>query len=285
MIAVTGASGKLGHHVLDGLVKRIPAKEIVALVRDPAKVQDLPAMGMAVRAADYDKPEGYASALEGVDKLLLISGNIPGLRVGQHQAVIDAAKRAGVRHVIYTSLLRADTSHMALARDHVATELAIQASGIAFTFLRNGWYYENQTEHLGTALKHGAITGAAGNGRFSSAARKDYADAAVVVLSGSGHEGQVYELAGDGAYTLADLAAEVSRQSGAAIKYVDMTEAEFRALLIKVGIPDAFASLLADSDAWAARGELDDSGRLLSRMIGHPTATLSEAVQQGLAIA
>lgn len=280
MIAITGASGQLGRLVIAELSRTTAPAQIVALVRTPQKVQDMAAAGIQVRQADYDKPETLPKALEGVDTLLLISANEVGRRVPQHRAVIDAARQAGVRLLAYTSLLHADVSPLGLAVEHRETEALIKASGIAHVLLRNGWYTENYTAAIPAAVQHGAVLGSAGQGRIASAARADYAAAAARVLTLPGQAGKVYELAGDESYTLADLAAEVARQSGKAVVYNDLPPAEYRAALLGAGLPEAIAGLLADSDAGAAKGGLFDDGRQLSRLIGRPTTSLAEMVKR-----
>ena len=151
------------------------------------------------------------AAFAGVDRLLLVSGSAVGQRITQHANVIDAAKAAGVGFVAYTSITRADTSDLALAAEHQATEELLAASGLPHALLRNSWYLENYTGQVGTALEHGVVLGAAGEGRVSAATRADYADAAAVVLAGEGHEGAVYELGADRAFTLGEYAATLSR--------------------------------------------------------------------------
>lgn len=201
-IAITGATGHLGRLVIEKLKTRIQAADIVALVRTPAKAADL---GVAVREADYERPDSLDRALAGIDTLMFISGSEMAKRTAQHHNVIEAAKKAGVKWIIYTSLLRADSSPIDLAVEHVATERELQGSGIPFTLLRNGWYTENYTGSIGRALGGGAFIGSASEGRISSAARADFADAAVAVLTGKGHVGKIYELAGDTAWTSANL--------------------------------------------------------------------------------
>ncbi|MGI4790427.1 MAG: SDR family oxidoreductase [Janthinobacterium lividum] len=282
MIAVTGATGKLGRHVIEGLLKKVPAAEIVAAVRNPEKAADLAALGVQVRQADYSDPETLTSAFAGAEKLLLISGNEVGQRVAQHQAVIDASKGAGVTLIAYTSILRADTSPLALAAEHKATEENIQASGLPFVFLRNGWYFENNTEQLDAALEHGAILGVSGEGRYASAPRGDYAAAAVAVLTGSGHENKTYELAGDTAYTLAGLAAEVSKQSGKPVVYSNLSAEEYKNILLGFGLPAALVDVFVDSGLGAAQGEWDSLSREFHSLIGRPTGTLTDAVRFAL---
>jgi NAD(P)H dehydrogenase (quinone) len=275
-IAITGATGQLGRIVIDKLKARLPADAIVALARSPEKATDL---GVPARAFDYDRPETLAPALAGIDTLLLISGSEVGKREAQHGAIVEAAKAAGVGRIVYTSLLRADTTALDLGVEHRATERLIAASGIPFTFLRNGWYLENYAASVQGALAHGALIGAAQDGRIAAAARADYADAAVAVLLGTGHDGKTYELAGDSAFTLADLAAELSRQAGREIPFRNLAPADYAAALTAAGVPAPFADMLAGWDVEIAKGALFDDGKALSQLIGHPTISLAEGVK------
>ena len=283
MIVVTGASGQLGRLVIQNLLKQIPAREIIAAVRNPEKVQDLATLGVQVRLADYERPETLKAAFQGADKLLLISSSEVGKRYPQHKAVIDAAKAAGVKLLAYTSILRAETSPLGLAAEHRDTEAYLKASGVPHVLLRNGWYTQNYTGSIPGALQHGALLGSAGDGRIASAARADYAEAAVAVLLKADQAGKVYELGGDEAYTLADLAAEVSRQTGKAIAYRNVPEAEYKAVLLGVGLPEGLAHLLADSDTGASQGGLFDDTHTLSQLIVRPTTPLSALVAEALA--
>ena len=278
-IAITGATGQLGRLVVQQLDARGPASSLIALVRSPTRAADL---GIAVREADYDRPETLGPALAGVDTLLLISSSEVGKRAAQHRNVIEAAARAGVKRIVYTSLLHADRSPLDLAVEHRATEADLKASGVPFTILRNGWYTENYIASIPAALANGAFLGSAGEGRISSATRADFAEAAAVVLTGIGHDGSTYELAGDEAYTLTDLAAELSRQAGREIPYRDLPEAEYAAALAGAGLPDGLARAFAGYDAAAAQGALFDDGRQLSALIGHPTTPLRVVVADAL---
>jgi NAD(P)H dehydrogenase (quinone) len=284
MLAITGASGQLGRLVIESLLKSVPAGDIVAAVRDPAKVQDLAARGVQVRHADYDRPATLDAAFAGADKVLLVSSNAVGARVPQHRAVIEAAGRAGVKLLAYTSLLHADTTPLPLAAEHKQTEALLRASGVPFALLRNGWYTENYLGAVGPALQHGVLMGGAGSGRIASAARADYADAAAAVLASTGDQaGKVYELAGDDAYTLQELAAEIARQSGRPLVYRDLAQDEYKQVLLQIGLPEGLADLISSSDAGAAQGGLFDDGRQLSALIGRPTTPLAPLVARALA--
>ena len=278
-IAITGATGQLGRLVIEKLKATVSTDQIVALVRNPAKAADL---GVEARAADYSQPATLETALTGVDTLLLISSSEVGQRITQHRNVIEAAKKAGVQRIVYTSVLHADNSPLSLAEEHRATEADLKASGVAYTLLRNGWYTENYTGSVHGTVAGGALLGSARDGKISSATRADFADAAVAVLIGQGHEGKTYELAGDESYTLSELAAEISRQTGKDIPYHDLPVADYAAALSGFGIPEGFAHGIASWDADAAGGALFDDSHQLSDLIGRPTTPLATAVADAL---
>jgi len=284
MIIVTGATGQLGRLVIDQLLSRgVHAAGIVAAVRTPSKASDLAARGVVVREADYSRPSTLEVAFAGAERVLLISSNELGQRTAQHSAVIEAAKKVGVRQLAYTSGLHTDRSPMSLAAEHRETEALILASGLPYVLLRNGWYVENYLESLPAALEHGAFIGSAGEGRISWAPRVDYADAAAAVLTQPIDGNRVFELAGDTAYTRADMAAEVNRQTGKSLQYVNMPRADFSAALVGAGLPATLAELIAESDDHAASDALFDEGRQLSALIGRPTTPLSASVATALA--
>lgn len=281
---VTGASGQLGGLALAHLKTLVPADQIIALVRREEAGAALAAQGFGVRVASYDDPAALERAFEGVERLLLISGSEVGQRARQHGNVIAAAKAAGVGFIAYTSLLRADVSPMALAVEHKATEAALAQSGIAHALLRNGWYSENLLASLANDLSMGQHFGAAGAGRFACAPRQDYAQAAAIVLAGGAeHDGKTYELAGDSAVTLEELAEMISAASGKAVSYVDMPQDAYTAALVGAGLPEGFAAILADSDARASEGWLDSDSTDLSRLIGHPSEPMAETVAKAVA--
>ena len=279
MIAITGATGQLGQHVIESLLKTVPASQIVAIVRNPAKATALSQQGITVRQADYSDEAAFTTALQGIDKLLLISSSEVGQRAPQHRNVINAAKAAHVKFIAYTSLLHADTSPLGLADEHVATEQMLAESGIAYALLRNGWYTENYLASAPAALEHGVFIGAAGEGKIASATRADYAAAAARVISEDGHAGKTYELAGDAGWTLSQLAAELAKQSGKKVVYQNLSEADFAAALKGIGLPAGLADMLADSDTGASKGGLFDDSHTLSKLIGRPTTSLADSVK------
>lgn len=283
-IVVTGANGQLGRLVITELQRLAPAAKIVGLVRNPAAAKDLAERGVELRAADYETPASLAAALAGADEVLLISSSEVGRRFPQHRNVVEAATAAGVKLLAYTSLLRADTSPLALAVEHRETEALIRASGIPYVFLRNGWYTENYAGNVAAAVQHGAVLGSARDGRIASAARADYAAAAAAVLTSRENQaGKVYELVGDTAFTLTEYAAEIARRAGMPVVYKDLPEADYKAALQSVGVPAAFAEIYAESDAKAANGALYDGSKQLSRLIGRPTTPMAQVVAAALA--
>ena len=283
MIAITGSTGHLGRLVIADLLRRgVPPAEVVAIARDPDKASALADQGVVVREGDYDRPETLGPALDGVDRLLLISASEPGKRVAQHRAVIDAATEAGVGLVAYTSILRADTSEIGLAEEHRRTEAMIAESGLPHVVFRNGWYTENYTGSLGAALEHGAVLGSAGDARISAAPRADYAAAAAAVLTADAPAGRTYELAGP-PFTMAEYTAELTRQSGTEVAYVDLPEAAYREALVEAGLPAPVAAMLAQSDAAARGGALDGPTTDLEALLGRPPTPMPAVVAEALA--
>jgi len=282
-ILVTGASGQLGRLVIADLLRTTPANQIAALVRSDKAAASLSALGVIARLGDYNDVGALEKAFSGIERLLLISSSEIGQRAAQHRKVIQAARHSHVKLLAYTSVLRAPASPLGLAEEHRLTEASLRESGIPFVLLRNGWYTENYTASIPSALAHGAFLGSASEGRISSAARADYAAAAAAVLISEGdQEGRTYELAGDEPYTLAQFAKELSRQTGKNIAYHNLPEPEFKALLVGAGLPEAVAQLLADSDRGASQGALFDDGHQLSRLIGRPTTPFAVTITAAL---
>jgi NAD(P)H dehydrogenase (quinone) len=280
---ITGATGQLGRLVVQELLRRgVPAGDITATGRDITKVKDLADRGVRVLAIDYDDPASLDTAFRGANRILLVSASEPGRRTQQHENAIDAAVRAGAGLLAYTSIANAGTTGMRLAAEHQATEAALRASGLTYALLRNSWYVENYTAQVPAILQRGSLAGSAGDGRVSAATRADYAAAAAAVLTGDGHAGRAYELGGDEAFTLAELAAEIGAQAGQPVGYLDLPEDEYARLLTSAGLPEAAAVTLADADRGLARGDLFvDSGHL-RELIGRPTTTLRDAVAVAL---
>lgn len=279
-IAMTGATGQLGRLIVQELKQRLPEGSLRGIVRSADKAKGL---GIDIREASYEDPHSLREALHGVSTLLLISSSEVGRRARQHRNVLEAAKAAGVQRIVYTSILHADRSPIeSLAAEHRDTELALRESSVAHTILRNGWYTENYTNSIPAALASGAFIGSAGEGEISSAARADYASAAVAVLTQAGHEGKTYELAGDTAWTLSALAAEITRQSGRDIPYWNLPEEEYAAILAGAGLPEWLAKAVPGWDTGAALGGLFDDSRQLSQLLGRPTTPLAVTVAESL---
>lgn len=278
MIVVTGAGGQLGRLVVAGLLERVPAEEIVAATRQPKTLANLAGLGVQVRRADFDEPDSLPAAFAGADRLLLISTDAIGRRVGQHKAAVEAAASVGVGHISYTSILHANSTHLRLAADHKATEEIIAASGHPATFLRDSWYTEMYEQRARTAAETGVLIGAAGDGRVASASRADYAAAAVAALTVDGTPDPVYELSGDVAWSFPELAAQISRISGREVTYQDVAPEKFRAILLEAGLPESAADTVAGIDKDIAGGALSDTPGHLRTLIGRPTTTLADTL-------
>lgn len=278
-IAITGATGQLGRLVINKLKEKIPTDNMIALSRSVEKAKGLE---VEVREFDYEKPAMLKPALKGVDTLLLISASEIGKRFSQHKHIIEAAKPAGIKWIVYTSLLRTDNTSLDIGTEHKVTEKFLKESGIPFTILRNGWYTENYTSSVPGAIRGGALMGCAGNGKISGAARADYADAAVAVLTGKNHQGKIYELAGDNFFTLSDLAAEISRQTGKNIPYKNLSEKDYASALKNFGVPEEFAKVIAGWDTAASKNDLFDDSHQLSRLTGKATTPLSVSVADAI---
>jgi NAD(P)H dehydrogenase (quinone) len=280
---ITGATGHLGRLVVEQLLAAgVPAGDIIATGRATDKIKDLADRGVQVRAVDFADPAAVRAAVVGADRVLLVSALEPGGRAALHRTVIDAAREAGVGLVAYTSIVNAATTRIRMAADHQATERLLGDSGVPCVLLRNGWYHENYTDRLPAFLAQGAIPGSAGQGRISAAARADYAAAAVAVLTTDGHVGQAYELGGDEPFTLAQLAAEISAQSGNEVRYIDLPEGQYAKALAEHGVPELMAEMIAETDAAAAHGALHTASGDLTALTGRPATTLSAAVGAAL---
>jgi NAD(P)H dehydrogenase (quinone) len=279
---VTGAAGNLGSLAVEALLDRgVAPGDIVATARDTDRLSGFAARGVVTRRLDYDDPASVEAALEGVHRLLLVSSSAVGQRVAQHRTVLEVAARKGIELVAYTSILRADSTSLALAAEHHATEQVLAELGLPHVLLRNGWYFENYTAQVPVHLEHGVI-GAAGDGRISAAARADYAEAAAVALLADDSAGQVHELAGDESFTMTDYAATLAELSGQEVAYVDLPQDGYAAALEAAGLPSGYAALLADGDRGIVAGELHDTSGTLSALIGRPTTPLADGVKAAL---
>ncbi|WP_203337459.1 SDR family oxidoreductase [Nocardioides limicola] len=281
-ILVTGTSGHLGRLVVEALLERgVPAADIVATARTTESIGDLAARGVQTRRADYSDPASLDAAFAGVDRALLVSSSEIGQRAAQHRNVIDAAKRAGVSLLAYTSILNAPTSRLLLAAEHQETEAYLATSGVPHALLRNGWYTENWTGQLAVQLEHGVV-GAAGDGRVSAAPRADFAAAAAAVLLSDDAAGSVHELGG-AAFTLTEYAAALSVASGQQVSYTDLDTDAYAQVLVGVGLPEAVAAVFADGDRGVREGELFVEPTALEALIGRPATPLADVVKATLA--
>lgn len=282
-IIVTGATGHLGRLTVEALLQRgVPAHGIVATGRHTDKIKDMAERGVVTRTADFDDPAGLRQAFDGADRILLVSSSENGRRVPQHRAVIDAATTVGVELLVYTSMVRASSSTMLLAPEHAETEALLREADVPSTVLRNGWYLENYTDQLPVYLQHGAVVGAAGEGRVSAATRADLAEAAAVVLTSVGDGDTIYELGGDEAFTLGELAGVINDLCDESVAYSDVPAATYQEILLGAGLPQPMAEALADADLGIGRGELLVESGDLSRLLGRPTTSMRDAVHRAL---
>lgn len=283
-IVVTGATGHLGRRVVEELLERgVAPHDVVAGGRALERIADLADRGVRTVRLDYDDPATVDAALSEGDTLLLVSASVPGIRVPQHTAVIDAAVRAKVARVVYTSATEADTTSLVLAPEHKATEEALAASGLTTTILRNGWYSENYVATLEQARATGVITTSTGGGRVASADRADFAAAAAVVLTTEGHEGAVHELSGDTAWSFDDLAAVLSDLLGRQVRHDDVTPEQHREALLAAGLDEGTAGFVVALDGNIRDGALAATPGTLARLIGRPTTPVADTLRRTLA--
>ena len=278
-IAITGAAGHLGRHVIESLLARgVAAQDLVAIVRTASKAEDLTARGITVAEAPYEDVVALTEALQGVDRLVLVSGSEVGKRAAQHTNVLEAAKAAGVAFIAYTSLVNADSSELSLAPEHRETEALLASSGIDHVLLRNGWYWENYASNVDAARATGHVFGAAGEGRVNGAARRDYAEAAAVVVTTDGHAGKTYELGGQPSLTYPEIAQAVGTVIGAEVSYVNQSVEEYQQTLEGAGLPAEVAQMIAGWDVAIAGGALKTASTDLEDLIGRPATSLAEAL-------
>jgi NAD(P)H dehydrogenase (quinone) len=276
-IVVAGATGHLGGLVVASLLNRgVNPGQILATGRSTDRLAALAEHGVHVAELDYNKPAD--DVISAGDTVLLISGSELGQRVDQHRNVIELAQRVGAARIVYTSVLRADTSTLAIAPEHIATEEILKASGVAYTILRNGWYNENSEQTFAQAAQSGVVVTSAGDGRVSSASREDFAEAATAALTGEGHDGVTYELAGDTAFTMRDLAEIFTTVLDRPIELQNLTTVEHRAVLTRAGLDDHIVEFLVTLDRNTADGDLFARTGDLSSLIGRPTTPIAESV-------
>jgi NAD(P)H dehydrogenase (quinone) len=277
--AVTGASGQLGRLAVQELLARgVPAADVIAVVRTPSKVADLAERGVQVREGDYVHPETLGAALDGVDRLLLISSSEAGQRVAHHTNVIRAAQSAGATRIVYTSMVNADDTTNPLAGEHQDTEQALRAAGVPFTLLPNGWYTENYTDQLDQYLQQGEILGATGYGRISAATRQDYAGAATTALLEDDDGDRTYELGGPG-FDLSELARVITEITGTPVTYTDLSVDDYASRLEQAGLDETGARFVAALDTSIAHGDLETDSQDLQQLLGHPPVPLADIVR------
>lgn len=277
MILVTGATGQLGGIVVENLLKNTPANEIAVLVRDENKAADLKAKGVEIRVGSYFDEASLKTALQGIDKLLLISSNDFNDRIGQHKNVIDAAKNAGVKHIFYTGVTMKDieTSPLKpLLADHYQTEDYIKASGLTYTFLQNSLYFEVVPMFVGAGVLETGIFFPAGEGKVAFAARQDLGEATATILSTEGHENKTYNLTGSEAYSFADIAAELSALTGKTVAYTSPESAAFEGMLKQFGLPEEIVVMSVLFAAGMKNNDFSSPSTTLEQFLGRKTTDL-----------
>jgi NAD(P)H dehydrogenase (quinone) len=277
MILVTGATGGLGHETIDALLTITPATEIAALVRDAGKATDLVQRGVDVRQADYFDHPALVQAFQGIEKVLLVSSVAFTDRVSQHRNVIDAAKEAGVKHLFYTSIQRSSDFVMPqVTESDLATEAYLKASGLAYTILHNGYYFEGLGYLIGTEVPESEIRVPAGDGKIAFVKRTELAAATAALLTSEGHDNQSYTLTGSEAYSFHDVARELSALAGRPIKYQSSEPAPFIAQKVAAGFPDFVATFFAQWGAAAEHGMLAVKDDTVERLLGRKSMSLRE---------
>jgi NAD(P)H dehydrogenase (quinone) len=277
MILVTGATGGLGHETIDALLTITPATEIAALVRDAGKATDLVQRGVDVRQADYFDHPALVQAFQGIEKVLLVSSVAFTDRVSQHRNVIDAAKEAGVKHLFYTSIQRSSDFVMPqVTESDLATEAYLKASGLAYTILHNGYYFEGLGYLIGTEVPESEIRVPAGEGKIAFVKRTELAAATAALLTSEGHDNQSYTLTGSEAYSFHDVARELSALAGRPITYQSIEPAPYIAQKVAAGFPDFVATFFAQWGAAAEHGMLAGKDDTVERLLGRKSMSLRE---------
>jgi NAD(P)H dehydrogenase (quinone) len=275
-ILVTGATGQLGALVVERLLELVPAEQVAVSVRNPEKAAHLKAKGVDVRQGDYSSPEPLEKAFAGAERILIVSGT-DAERLQQHKNAVDAAKKAGVSFIAYTSVANAPNSSLSLAADHKATEAYIQASGIPYAFLRNNWYIENEADGIKATAQGAPIVHASGAAKIGWAARRDYAHAAAAVLAGQGHENAVYELSGK-LISHEELAAIVSSVLGKEVQAQNVDDAAYAKMLVGLGLPEGAAAFVTGFQTAMRDGALSVESNDLEKLLGRPQQPLAEVI-------
>ncbi|MED5077723.1 SDR family oxidoreductase [Geobacillus stearothermophilus] len=279
-ILVTGAAGKLGTKVVETLLKSVPAHQLAVSVRQPEKAEHLRARGVDVRHGDFDRPETLETAFQGIDRLLIISTDGDNeTRIRQHTNAVNAAQRAQVGFIAYTSLANANESRLALAEVHRVTEEAIANTGIPYSFLRNNWYLENEIGTVQAVLAGAPWVTSAGTGKVGWALRQDYAEAAAAVLAGDGHENTIYELSGP-LMTQEELAAALGAVLGKDVPVQQVDDAAYADIMKKAGLPDPLVSFLVDIQRGIREGSLEIESNDFEKLLGRPVTPIHDALAQ-----
>ncbi|MBB6485031.1 SDR family oxidoreductase [Rhizobium lusitanum] len=284
-LLVTGAAGQLGQRIIHHLLEtyKVAPERIVAATRSPEKLAELAAKGVVTRKADFDDTANLPAAFAGVDRLLIISTDalaVPGLRLKQQTAAVEAAKKAGVTHILYTSMPAPEDSLVTFAPDHIGTENAIKASGIGYTILRDAWYFDNYLHGLPHSLETGKWYTATGNGRVSNISRNDCALAIAAALASATADNATYTLTGSTALTIEDVANVVSRITDRPLEVVQVNDEQFAAGLAGAGLPPFVVDMLVSADANTRAGKFDILTNDFQKLTGKEPQTLRSFIEE-----
>lgn len=278
MILITGANGHLGSATIGYLLMKNPLLKLKALVRSEEKGKALKAKGVDISIGDYLKYDSLPDAMEGAETILLISSSTLSNRYSQHANAIKAAKESGVRHIVYTSFLKANPdSKFSAGIDHFKTEELIKNSGMSYTIMRNTYYADFLPNIIGNAVETGAIFYSAGNAKVNFALRSEMAEANAVVLSNlSAHKNKVYEITSASKYSFEEIAEFLSELTGKQIKYVDIPVEMLKENIMKSGLPEEVADLMGSIAESMKAGEFDFVDLTLENIIGRKPADLKD---------
>jgi len=282
MILVTGATGHLGTATIAHLLKNTTAANIVAFARDEAKAQHLKEQGIEVRIGNFDDTASLDKAMQGIEKVLLIS-TIDHHRIEQHKNVVNAAKKAGVKHIVYTGVSLKDVDSSAtkeLMESHFQTEDYIKASGLTYTFMRNTLYTDVIPMYVGEKVFETGIFYPAGNGKVPYALRREMGEAAANVLLQNGHENKTYQITGSELYSFADIARHLSALSGKDIAYTDVEATAFAAQLEQGGVPGFLVTLVTNFATDIKNDQFEMLSKDLETLLERKPASLKDGLKE-----
>lgn len=277
-IVISGASGALAGEAIRALLLRgVKLVDLVLVTRTPEKLASFSTNGAAVRLGDFDRPETLEAAFAGGRELLLVSTNSEGDRAAQHANAISAARRAGIRHIVYTSFINATADNPALvARAHQQTEEALMRSGVRYTILRNQLYMDGLVDEAAEALKTGDLYTNGAKGKWAPVLRQDCAEAAAVVLTTPGHDGKIYEITGPELINHQDLAKRISEVTGRRVRAIEVDDATYMARALQAGMSAELTKLQASFGVAMRANALNIRTDALQILLGRKPESLGD---------